>query len=123
MNTIVSSLRLKYEWDFKAFGTIFNEDTIRSDAEKALARGDTSALFTLSALDGVSWVDKLSMLRTINATGIMDLFRIPETAYTQSSKAKSTTDTDPVTGGRPHSEGITSEAKEKAIDTGNTTED
>lgn len=124
MNTIVSSLRLKYEWDFKAFGTIFNEDTIRSDAEKSLARGDTSALFTLSALDGVSWVDKLSMLRTINATGIMDLFRIPETAYTQSSKAKSvTTDTDPVSGGRPHSEGITSEAKEKAIDTGNTTED
>lgn len=118
MECIYDSLNLKYDWSFHIFGTIFNEDEIRKNAETALARGDTTALFTLCALDGQSWVDKVSMLKAIEATGIMDNFRIPETAYTQSpGKAAS-----PDKGGRPKTEGLPSDAKEKAIDAGVTEE-
>lgn len=114
MNWIYKSLHLQYEWEFKIFGTIFTEEKIRKDAEAEFARGDMSALFVIAALDGLSWLDKISMLRAMDASGIMDLFRVPETAYTQSGKTSGTTGQP----GRPRTEGISSESKEKAIDMG-----
>ena len=117
MNWIYRTLNLKYEWEFKILGTIFTEEKIRKDAESEFARGDMSALFIIAALDGMSWLDKVAMLRTMDASGIMDLFRIPETMYTQSGKVKAG-DGEPNATGRPRSEGISSEAKEKAIDMG-----
>ena len=113
MNWIYSTLNLKYDWEFKVFGTIFTEEKIRKDAEAEFARGDMAALFVIAALDGMSWLDKIAMLRTMDASGIMDMFQIPETAYTQSGKIKSQDGP-----GRPRTEGISSEAKEKAIDMG-----
>lgn len=115
MNWIYLSLNLKYEWEFKIFGTIFTEEKIRKDAESEIGRGDMSALFVIAALDGMSWLDKIAMLKTMKASGIMDLFEIPETAYTQSGKMKTEANDGP---GRPRTEGISSEAKEKAIDMG-----
>ena len=117
MNWIYKSLRLKYEWEFKIFGTIFTEEKIRKDAEAEFARGDMSALFVIAALDGMSWLDKVAMLKAMDASGIMDLFRIPETAYTQSGRLKAP-DGSSNGPGRPRTEGISSEAKEKAIDQG-----
>ena len=113
MNWIYSTLNLKYDWEFKVFGTIFTEEKIRKDAEAEFSRGDMAALFVIAALDGMSWLDKIAMLRTMDASGIMDMFQIPETAYTQSGKIKSQDGP-----GRPRTEGISSEAKEKAIDMG-----
>lgn len=113
MNWIYSTFNLKYDWEFKVFGTIFTEEKIRKDAEAEFARGDMAALFVIAALDGMSWLDKIAMLRTMDASGIMDMFQIPETAYTQSGKIKSQDGP-----GRPRTEGISSEAKEKAIDMG-----
>lgn len=121
MDWIYRTLNLKYEWEFKILGTIFTEEKIRKDAEAEFARGDMSALFVIAALDGMSWIDKISMLRAMDASGIMDLFRIPETAYTQSGKLKAPGSQNGP--GRPRSEGITSEAKEKAIDQGITESD
>ena len=115
MNWIYSMLNLKYDWEFKIFGTIFTEEQMRKDAEAEFARGDMSALFVIAALDGMSWLDKIAMLRAMDASGIMDLFRVPETAYTQSGKVSTSTGNGP---GRPRTEGISSEAKEKAIDMG-----
>lgn len=113
MNWIYSTFNLKYDWEFKVFGTIFTEEKIRKDAEAEFARGDMASLFVIAALDGMSWLDKIAMLRTMDASGIMDMFQIPETAYTQSGKIKSQDGP-----GRPRTEGISSEAKEKAIDMG-----
>lgn len=113
MNWIYSTFNLKYDWEFKVFGTIFTEEKIRKDAEAEFSRGDMAALFVIAALDGMSWLDKIAMLRTMDASGIMDMFQIPETAYTQSGKIKSQDGP-----GRPRTEGISSEAKEKAIDMG-----
>ena len=116
MNWIYFSLNLKYSWEFKIFGTIFTDEKIRKDAETEFARGDMSALFVIAALDGMSWLDKIAMLKTMDASGIMDLFKVPETAYTQSGK---TTPTGEKRGpGRPPTEGISSEAKEKSVDMG-----
>lgn len=111
MNYLYESLNLEYEWRFVMFGSCYLDENMRESAMKALAIGDTSALYVIAALDGTSLNDKHSMVRSVNKTGIMDDFRIPETAYTQSGKQGV---------GRPTSEGITSDGKEKAIDAGYT---
>lgn len=116
MNHVYESLNLKIEWRFVMFGSVYTDEATRDKARKALELGDTSAMYILSALDGQSLNDKLSMLKGVESIGIMDKLRIPETAYTQSRKTSSGTG-EP---GRPTSEGITSEGKEKAIDAGYT---
>lgn len=84
VNLIIDNLNLKYSWNFKMFGTIYTEDTIRKSATEALNSGDISQYFVLSALDGVSWVEKMYMMKTITNTEILDLLKPPETSYTMS---------------------------------------
>lgn len=117
MNYIYDTLNLRYEWKFFMFGTIFTDDNIRDQARKDLDKGDISAFFILSAMDGQSWLDKLSMIKTIGASGIMDLLQVPKTAYTQSEKSSSKDQN----GGRPKSEDM-SDSKEHSIDAGGETE-
>ena len=129
MNYVYDSLNLRYDWRFVMFGSVYTEDAERDKARKAFELGDTSAMYILAALDGESIIDKLSMIKGVAATGIMDEFRIPETAYTQSKpsanspaagESKQTISVKTADPGRPQSEGITSEGKEKAIDAGYT---
>lgn len=110
MNHIYSTMGF-YDFAFKMFGDIYSEEDYRKALKEALAMGDTSAFYPLSALDGESVTEKLSMIRTVNASGIMDELRVPQTAYTQSNTQGET--------GRPKNEGNISDSLEKAIDTGN----
>lgn len=103
INIILDSMNLSYCWEFKMIGTIFTEDDIRTNAISQLDKGDTSQHFILCALDGISWVDRLSMMKTIKNSGILDLLQPPATSYTMSS------------GGRPPTDDLTDE-KEKGID-------
>lgn len=82
MNHIYKSLNLNYDWEFVMFGTIYTDDKIRENAQSALSNGDTSAHFILSALDGSSWIDKMSMMHVINESGILDMLIPPITSYT-----------------------------------------
>ena len=124
MSWIYFTLKLKYEWEFKMLGTIFDEEEVRANALKAISWGDMSGMFVLAALDGVSVVDKMSMLKAVDGIGIMDMLKVPETMYTQSGRDKQTTSKAPTPeGGRPKSEGVSSEGKEHAIDAGTTTAD
>ena len=116
MTHIYNTLKLKYEWELKMLGTIFTEKELREKAEEEIAWGDATALFVLAALDGVSVVDKMSMLRAVDGIGFMDLLKVPETMYTQSGKEPK--DPSKSEGGRPQTEGVSSEGKEHAIDAG-----
>lgn len=116
MRVIFNGMNLNYEWDFTMFGDIFSEEETREAAQKALDIGDTSALFVLSALDGSSWLDKLTKIEVINASGIMEKLKVPQTAYTQSGGATAEKSTEVKTG-RPESDEIT-DVKEKTEDTG-----
>lgn len=107
MNYLYSSLNLKFNWEFKMFGTIFTDETIRKNAQTAIANGDTSAYYTLCALDGQSWIDKVSMAKAVKNSGLLELLTPPPTAYTQTTKQ----------GGRPRNETIT-EGNEKSEDSG-----
>ena len=116
MNHIYKSLNLNYDWEFVMFGTIYTDDKIRENAQSALSNGDTSAHFILSALDGSSWIDKMSMMHVINESGILDMLTPPQTSYTQSKGSD--------TGGRPKktieeiASGDGGESTEATIDSG-----
>lgn len=96
MEYLYRSLNLDHEWNFRMFGDIFSEKTIRENAEKAKSSGDTSAYFILAALDSESLLDKISMARAVGASGFLDTLNVPPTAYTQSGSADGTKKT-----GRP----------------------
>lgn len=115
MESLYDKLNLKYSWTFKMFGTIFTEKELRENAQKALDIGDISAIFTLSALDEQSWVDKSAMLYAIKGLKLLDEYQVPQTAYTQSKSTQQTIQKE--TAGRPKSEDI-SDSKEKSVDAG-----
>ena len=123
MNILYANLKLKYEWEFVMFGTIFTDAEDRKNAETMVARGDMTGYMIEGAIDGFSWIDKISSLKMLDASGITELFKVPQTAYTQSAKGGSVTEKSSVTvksPGRPKEE-VTemSESKEKAVDAGN----
>lgn len=110
MNAVYQELNLKYEWEFKMFGTIFTDDKIRENAMKSISNGDISAHFVLAALDDESWIDKLSMMRVIKQSGMLDLLIPPVTSYTMKQE---TSNLPP----QNKTEGMT-DSLEKAIDAG-----
>lgn len=115
INYAISTMNLKYDWEFKMFGTIYNEGEIRENALKQIANGDTSQHFVLSALDGTSWLDKVAMMTAVKESGMLDMLIPPITSYTMKQEANGGL---PPQNGRPQSDGISSEAKEKSIDAG-----
>lgn len=116
MNHFYRSLNLKYEWSFEMFGTIFTEEKIRENALKGIANGDLSAHFVLSALDGCSWIDKISMMSVIKESGMLDMLIPPVTAYTMKQETSNLPPrAEDNQGGRTPTEEMT-DAKEKYID-------
>lgn len=113
VDNLYTRLNLKYDWEYKMFGTIFTDKETRENAEKMLALGDLSSIYVLSALDNHSWVDKMSMLYAIKGLKMLDEYQIPQTAYTQSGTETASVEKE---GGRPQTEDM-SDSKEKSIDT------
>jgi hypothetical protein len=82
MNTFYRNLNLKYDWQFVMFGTVFNEKEIRENAQKAISNGDISAHYILAALDGESILDKITMMKRIKESDLLDMLIPPITSYT-----------------------------------------
>lgn len=106
MSRIYDSFKLSNRFDFCMFGSIYTDGETRKQAESALSRGNTSAYYILSALDGNSWIDEISMADALKKAKYTTRLEIPPSAYTQSTSVP----------GRPQSEEL-SESKEKATDT------
>lgn len=86
VNHIFEELNLRYEWKLVVFGSVYLDDTIRSNALKQLDKGDLSQHFILSALDGVSILDRLSMSNAIIGSGLVEKLIPPTTSYTMSGR-------------------------------------
>lgn len=112
MNNLYENLNLRFEWQFVMFGTIFNEDKLRENAQKAITNGDISAHFILSALDGESWIEKLAMMNIVKESGLLNMLIPPITSYTMKQE---TSGLPPQSPGRPPTDELT-DTKEKNID-------
>lgn len=83
LDFVIDEMNLNYHWKFRMFSDIYSEETRRGDLEKAVSRGDLSAYFELSALDGESVLDKIAKIRMMKALKLSDLLEVPPNANTQ----------------------------------------
>lgn len=90
-------LILSYDWDFKVFGDIYNDETTRANCLKQIDKGNTTAYLILCALDDSCLLDKLTEAQFVKASGFLDLLTVPPTSFTQSGNSQPKSDT----GGAP----------------------
>lgn len=112
MNAIIEKLNLNYEWRFHIFGDLSSDKQLGEDCRSAMTLGilpDTmiyNALHDRSILDDITWSD------TIISSKLLDR-RMP---LVSSYSAKQETSGLPPKGGRPESEGTTSDGQEQDED-------
>jgi hypothetical protein len=122
MNVIYRKLRLKYEWRFKMFGSLAEDDALLKAAKDAMTLGILPDTAIYNALMGRSILDDISMSNAIVGCGVMDKrlplissfsARNPDAGLPPKGKAAvKEEEILPDEGGRPKSEGITSEGQE-----------
>lgn len=118
MNFLYSNLNLKYNWRFKMFGDIYNDERMRNEMQKSMALGILPDLYLYNALMDRSMVDDMSMSKAVIASGILDM-RLPlVTSYTAKSNEKLPPSPTNDVGGRPETDmaDITSEGTEDMKD-------
>ena len=107
MNVIIERLGLKYDWRFHMFGDLASDDQMRDEARKEMQLGILPAAIKLAALNDISILEDMSWSDAIVNSSLLDK-RIPlKTSYTMSSDSE---------GGRPKSEGTTSDGQESDED-------
>lgn len=113
MDVIIENLNLKYDWRFHMFGDIASEEKLREETKNDMTLGLMPAAIIWNAMHDRSIIEDMTWSDSINNSGLM-MKRLPlATSYTMSTDSN----LPPVDeGGRPRSEGITSEGQEGDTD-------
>lgn len=130
MNRFYRRLNLNYEWRFRMFGNIFDEETELENCRKGMTLGILGDTLKYDAIMGHSLLEDLAMSNALLGVGVMDK-RLPlSTSYTMTNKGSAPQRTQPEnrpnpsappveTGGRPESEGTPdTEGQEGSEDAG-----
>lgn len=87
-NCMLESQNLKYEWEFKMFGSLAEDEETEKRALTGMQNGMLSDLMIYNAVRDKSLLDDMCYSELVIASGIMDN-RIPlQTSYTQSAKGE-----------------------------------
>lgn len=108
MDWILGDLGLEWEWRFRMFGNVYTDKDDLKEARDQLAMGYLPAWFRYNALLGQSVLDDISMSKMLDAIKINDLRKPLVTSYNMSAKTQSGDNK----GGRPSTDGVTSDGKE-----------
>lgn len=114
MNSLIRSLGLRYDFEFKMFGSLAEDEQMRKEMRESMTLGILPDTLMYNALRGRSIFDDLSTSAAIMESGVLDK-RIP---LVSSYSAKQGESGLPPQAGRPRSEGITSEGQEQDLDQG-----
>ena len=120
MNQIFKSLNLKYEWGFRMFGNMAEDDSERERLQKDMTLGILPATLKYLALSDLSLIDDIAISNAVIGSGILDK-RLPLISSYSAKQGEgglppqAAHDMNP--GGRPSSDGAaTSEAQEDSLD-------
>ena len=116
MAAIIDKLRLTYDWEFKMFGSLPEDEEMEKTLKEEMTLGILPAAIQYNALRDRSILDDIAMSDAVVASGIMDR-RLP---LITSYNAKQGESGLPPKGGRPESEGVTSDGQEQDTDNGTT---
>lgn len=113
MRVLIDQLNLRYEWKFEMFGSLYEDEKLLDRAMKGMEHGLLPDTLIYNALLDRSLLDDIAMTDAVIASGILDK-RLP---LMTSFSGKVSDGLPPKSeGGRPKSEGITSEGQEGDAD-------
>lgn len=126
---IIEKLRLKYDWDFKMFGDVYDDALLEDRCSQAMTLGILSDLIIYNALHDRTLLDDICWSDMVVSSNLLEK-RIPlvstynakaEDAKESEKKGRQAGENDtiielPDEGGRPKSKGITSEGQEADFD-------
>lgn len=111
MNCLLRKLRLNYDWQFKMFGSLAEDEKLEKELKEQMTLGILPAAIEYNALHDRSLLDDISISDAVLESNLMDR-RLPLVS-TYSAKQENGL---PPQGGRPKSEGITSDGQEQDAD-------
>ena len=112
MNVLMEELSPKWEWKFKMFGDVDLDERMNGELRQDMTLGILPSVFEMNALHDRTPLDDMSMSHAVIGLGVLEK-RLPLiTSYT----AKQETGGLPPKGGRPETEGLTSDGKEQYED-------
>lgn len=112
MNVVIEKLNVKYEWRFKMFGSLAEDEKLEKELKEQMTLGILPATIEYNALHDRSILDDIAWSDAIVASDIMER-RLP---LISSFNAKQGDGMLPPKGGRPKSEGVTSDGQEQDRD-------
>ena len=113
MAVLIDQMNLKYEWKFEMFGSLFEDEKLLDRAMKGMEHGLLPDTIIYNALLDRSLLDDIAYSDAVLACRIMDK-RLP---LITSFSAKQADGLPPKSeGGRPASDGVTSEGQEGDVD-------
>lgn len=114
MDCIISKLNLTYEWEFKMFGDLATDEELEKSLREQMSLGILPAMIRYDALHDMSILDDIAISDAVIASNLLDK-RIPlVTSYSMKQESSNL----PPQGGRPKSEGVTSDGQEQDVDSG-----
>lgn len=122
MNTIIEKLNLKYDFRFHMFGSLATDEKDEELCRKDMTLGILPATLRYLALHNTSIFEDIAVSSAIVNSGVLDL-RIPlitsYSAKNENGLPPQASGEEVDKGGRPESEGVTSEGQEGDADAGN----
>lgn len=118
MNVLIDRQNFRYTWRFHMFGSLADDDKMLEQMRKSMELGILPDVFAYNALRGRNTLDDIGMSFAISESGLLDE-RIPLiTSYSaKNGEGKLPPGNDlGDKGGRPETDGITSEGKEADTD-------
>lgn len=113
-NCLIDQLNLNYSFEFSMFGDLSVDKDMEDDLRNAMTLGILPATIKYNALHDSCLLDDIAISDAIMASKVLDK-RIP---LVSSYSAKQSESGLPPQGGRPQSEGVTSDGQEQDVDGG-----
>lgn len=116
MNHIIVKLGTKYEWKFRMFGSLADDERREKTLREEMALGILPSALEYNAMRDRSILDDIAISDAVVASNLLDR-RIPlVNSYTMKQESSGL----PPKGGRPASEEVTSDGNEQDVDGGTT---
>ena len=115
MNVLISKLNLTYEWRFRMFGSLAEDQSILDETVKSMSLGILPNVFEYNAIHGRTPMDDMSMSNAVVGLDLLQK-RVPLiTSYSAKNGDGNLPpygDGEDTGAGRPETDGITSDGKE-----------
>lgn len=106
MNILMEAMKTKWEWRFEMFGDIATDEAMKKEAKEGMTLGILPMAMKYAALNDMSLLDDMSISNAVIGLDIMNLRKPIASTYGSS----------PQEGGRPKTDGASSDGKEQDED-------